>query len=623
MRAYGYPVLAAVTVAAAVALAATYRPGLQYGGNTPVLVVGLAAAVLVTFAAARRASPEVAARLAATGAALLLYLLAGAGAAWYAGVHGHVDPLAWLLVQLQATGHIAPLVLLQLAILAALPGVPPALERIVLGYAGAYVVVEALTMPALPPYDGLRQIVDAPAVAWVAAVPWMATVLLGPVLAWRALPRATDAQRHRLLPVAIVSVLPIVTIVFCLLAGALAFGLGVLPPAVGEAGLALAFALPFVLCAPGLALATGPHPPAATSPERATLALSVLVGLSFAIVVISVSAAVGVLLGADALLPVVIGTLVVAAAFAPLRRRLVRALVLRVDPARARAAALVRAAGPDARARPARAAQEILRAAVRDPDARLLLRLPEDRRWVDVDGNPVSAVDGPETARLETAADAAGALAEAAPLLDRAVLEMAVRRSEEAAAEERRRLERDLHDGVQGRLLALALDLRMAQRDIADGPAQLVLSDAVDGLSAAIDELRALAAGTTPERLSRYGLRTALADLVERMPVPVTLRAPPDRLPPPVEAVAYLVVCEAVTNALKHARAGSIAIDVAVADGQATVVVSDDGQGGADLRAGTGLRGLTERVGAAGGRLVVGDRRPSGTTLEVTLPCGS
>ncbi|MFE0150223.1 histidine kinase [Nonomuraea sp. NPDC059007] len=88
------------------------------------------------------------------------------------------------------------------------------------------------------------------------------------------------------------------------------------------------------------------------------------------------------------------------------------------------------------------------------------------------------------------------------------------------------RLERDLHDGVQGRLLALALDLRMAQRDLGDPEAQLVLTDAAAGLSAAIDELRALAKGNTPEVLSRHGLRAALAELTGRMPVPVTLNVP-------------------------------------------------------------------------------------------------
>ncbi|MFC7040383.1 sensor histidine kinase, partial [Nonomuraea rubra] len=225
------------------------------------------------------------------------------------------------------------------------------------------------------------------------------------------------------------------------------------------------------------------------------------------------------------------------------------------------------------------------------------------------------------------AVDAYGGADEVAELVERAVLQAAVRdhggRAEAAAAEERRRLERDLHDGVQGRLLALALELRMARRRLRDAEAQLVLTDATDSLAAAIEELRALSTGNVPETLSRHGLRAALSELTGRIPVPVALNVPEARLPPPIESVAYLVVCEAVTNALKHAGAATIEVDVRLDGGCARVSVTDDGSGGADLRAGSGLRGLYERVQAVGGRLVAGDRRPSGTALEATLPCGS
>lgn len=641
--------LAAVAVttvtAAGVALAA-HRSGFRYGGSTPVLVLSLTVATGAVFAAAavvvRRGQRLLGRWLLATAVSVLAYLVFCGGAAGYAGERRHRNLLAQVLVLGAEVGHVLPILLLQLCVVAAVRGLsgPPSrwLVPALLAYSTGYALLEAVLARPDPPFTGLVPVWDAPglsAVTWVTAVPWMASVLLGPVLAWRALPRSRPEVRQRMLVVALVSVAPIATIVFCVLSGLLAYAVGVVSVQVGEAGLAVAFGLPFVLCPAGLAVALGGADLGRVTAARATAALTVMVGVPLVIVVVAVSAVVGTQFGAGALLPVVFGTLVVGAVFAPLRRRLVRALVLRIDPVRARAAVLVQSLDADSRADPATAAQRILRAALREPDARLLLRLPENRGWVDVDGLPATPQAPPAgPAHLETAGMAAGALAEAGPLIDQAVLAAAVRdqaarlgaereRAEEAAGAERRRLERDLHDGVQGRLLALALDLRMAQRDLGDGDAQLVLSDAVDGLTTAIDELRALAAGTTPELLSRHGLRAALVELTRRMPVPITVSAPGDRLPPPVEIVAYLVICEAVTNAVKHAAASTVTVDVTLDGGVAVVAVSDDGRGGADLRAGTGLRGLSERVSAAGGALVVSDRRPQGTTLEVTLPCGS
>jgi signal transduction histidine kinase len=250
---------------------------------------------------------------------------------------------------------------------------------------------------------------------------------------------------------------------------------------------------------------------------------------------------------------------------------------------------------------------------------------------VTVDGRPEPEAGVPmgESARLLVnhagAADVLSCQAEVAPLIDRALLEVAVRdqaaRIEEAVSDERRRLERDLHDGVQGRLLALALDLRMGEPTV-DGEARLLLNDAAESLTAAIGELRALAGGSVPELLSRHGLKAALTDLTGGLPTPVRLSIPEERLPADVETVAYMVACEAVTNALKHAGAESITVEVAVEAGCVTVRVGDDGCGGADLRAGTGLRGLSERVRTAGGQLVIGDDEPHGTLLEVVLPCG-
>lgn len=336
----------------------------------------------------------------------------------------------------------------------------------------------------------------------LAAVPWMASVIAGPVLVWRSIARTGGTDRRRALVVAVVSVVPIATIVFCVLSAVLVYALDILPESVGEAGLGLAFGAPFVLCAAGLAWGSGAAPARLVSlpPARVGRVMSVAVGLSFAIVVISISAVVGEQVGAGGPLPVVIGTLVVAAVLAPLRRRLVRTMLLRADPGRASAAVLVHEAR-GGRSEPGRTAQRILRTAVGDPSARLVLGLPGGA-WVDVDGvavdqpragpgsTPLDRDDERPAYLLHTTSviDAAGPLDEVRALVDHAVLEAAVRdqaarlvaerdRAEEAAATERRRLERDLHDGVQGRLLALALDLRMAQRDLADASAQLVLSD--------------------------------------------------------------------------------------------------------------------------------------------------
>ena len=177
------------------------------------------------------------------------------------------------------------------------------------------------------------------------------------------------------------------------------------------------------------------------------------------------------------------------------------------------------------------------------------MRLPDGRSWVTVDGVEVGppgeqdpkhvtavtdAGGDPHAYVLHrtTPADAAGIVAEVRPLLERAVLEAAVRhqtdrlaaeraRADRAAEDERRRLERDLHDGVQGRLLAVALDLQAADAATQDGDAHLVLTDAVSSLRTAIEEMRRLATGSAPETLARHGLGPALDDLVRKLPVPV------------------------------------------------------------------------------------------------------
>ncbi len=193
-----------------------------------------------------------------------------------------------------------------------------------------------------------------------------------------------------------------------------------------------------------------------------------------------------------------------------------------------------------------------------------------------------------------------------------------------AGDEERRRLERNLHDGAQQRLVALSLELRLAERKLASGDPQAgeLIQQASDDLAAALEELRELARGIHPAILSDKGLEPALEMLAGRAQLPVEVCAELEgRLPAPVEAAAYYLVAEALTNTSKHARASSVRVSVEHSNGSAVVEVADDGVGGADLRGGSGLRGLHDRVEALGGTLEVDSREGAGTTLIARLPC--
>jgi signal transduction histidine kinase len=195
-----------------------------------------------------------------------------------------------------------------------------------------------------------------------------------------------------------------------------------------------------------------------------------------------------------------------------------------------------------------------------------------------------------------------------------------------AADTARRRIERDLHDGAQQRVVSLALQLRSAVRaSPLPGAGELAtqMGLVADGLTGVLDELREIARGLHPAALADGGLRPALKALARRSAVPVRLDVGVDgRLPEPIELAAYYVVSEALTNTAKHASASATAIDVEVAadGGMLRVCVRDDGDGGADLARGSGLVGLTDRVEALGGRLAVHSPPGAGTHLQVALP---
>jgi PAS domain S-box-containing protein len=193
----------------------------------------------------------------------------------------------------------------------------------------------------------------------------------------------------------------------------------------------------------------------------------------------------------------------------------------------------------------------------------------------------------------------------------------------QAADDARRRLERDLHDGAQQRLVSLSIALRLAQAKLAASPeeAQELLAGALYELTHAIDELRELARGIHPAVLTDRGLGPALQSLAQRSQLPVQIDAALDeRLPPPVEAAAYYVVSESLANVAKYAQAGLVHVRVSRANGVARVEVEDDGVGGADPTRGSGLRGLADRVEALDGVLGVESPPAAGTRIWAEIP---
>jgi signal transduction histidine kinase len=188
---------------------------------------------------------------------------------------------------------------------------------------------------------------------------------------------------------------------------------------------------------------------------------------------------------------------------------------------------------------------------------------------------------------------------------------------------ERRRLERDLHDGAQQRLLALGLALQLARSELGDQASATdeLLGEAEAELQVALVELRELARGIHPAILTDGGLAPALLTLAERAPVPVAVSALESRLPPAVETAAYFVVSEALANVAKHAHATRASVGVGIIGDRAVVVVEDDGVGGAQPEPGSGLGGLRDRVQSLGGMLRIDSEPGTGTTIRAELPC--
>jgi signal transduction histidine kinase len=194
----------------------------------------------------------------------------------------------------------------------------------------------------------------------------------------------------------------------------------------------------------------------------------------------------------------------------------------------------------------------------------------------------------------------------------------------EAQQNERQRLERNLHDGAQQRLVALALELGMLAEQVNSDPAtQTRLKRARGEVAQSLDELRDIARGLHPAVVSGHGLAVALESLAAATPLDVQLKTDGlPRLPEPLEVAAYYVVSESLTNAAKYAQAGQVSVELGVTDDTLIVEIVDNGIGGADSERGTGLRGLADRVEALNGRLRIWSVAGDGTRVQAEIPCG-
>ena len=348
-------------------------------------------------------------------------------------------------------------------------------------------------------------------------------------------------------------------------------------------------------------------------------------------------------------------TLLAAASFKLLHRRVQDRVDRRFRPERHRALSVVAAFTERLRHDQAEpeGVVDALRDAMGDPELELRFVLQPGEPPVDTHGRPATGPDAPGRERypvlrggtvlaevvwspseerrallgsVVAAADLPIEMARLRVELRRRLDEVAESRSRLAAVadQERRRIERDLHDGAQQRLVSIGLALRHAQHQLgADADeAKATLDEAVVEISAAIEDLRELAHGLRPAML-QAGLGPALRDLANRSPVPVEVSATTDRFAPDVEAAAYFIASEALTNAVKHARADQVLLQVARQNSTLVVSVADDGVGGAAVGRGSGLTGLSDRVAARGGRLRIESARGHGTTLIAELPCVS
>ena len=288
--------------------------------------------------------------------------------------------------------------------------------------------------------------------------------------------------------------------------------------------------------------------------------------------------------------------------------------------------------------------------ALGDPTVKLGLWLPDRHTWVDEEGAELEIsgdgsrgvtylgerlavlVHDPLLLERPSVLQAAGSAARLA--LENERLQAALRaqlaelrdsraRIVRTADEERRRLERNLHDGAQQRLLGLGIALRLLRPHTLDQEGEALLAQNDHELRQAILELRELARGIHPAILTDNGLSAAVRTLAGGFPIPVAVECDEERLPAHVETAAYHVIAEALANTTRHARASEARVSVGLDEGRLRVEVGDDGDGGANPNAGTGLRGLADRVGALDGSFSIASPQGSGTIIVAEIPCSA
>ena len=374
--------------------------------------------------------------------------------------------------------------------------------------------------------------------------------------------------------------------------------------------------------------------------------LSALIVLSYLVVVVS-AGIIGGRAVAESIPAAVAATIAAVAAGGFARRRLQDIIDRRFNRRAFTALAIVHqyVREPDE----ARTIEDVLREASGDSALRVAYWVESSAAWVTEAGEAAPEPDGRafvvpvrgggrgaaivfDPAQCEPAF-IAGLASAARPELENARLRAAIQlqlvevresrsRIVSAQLEERKRIERDLHDGSQQRLLALALNLRATELAGDSAAALRALPGAVDELQATVRELRDLANGLYPSALEGGGLAAALQQLAARAPIPIRLAVTEQRLPPPVESSAWFIACEALTNVVKHARATAVSLAAALEGGSLVLSIDDDGVGGADSH-GHGLRGIADRAEAAGGRLTISERPTGGTSIRAVLPCES
>jgi signal transduction histidine kinase len=385
--------------------------------------------------------------------------------------------------------------------------------------------------------------------------------------------------------------------------------------------------------------------------NRTLVYVTLTVGLTATFAAVSLT--LGMAIGSGSTLPTAAGTLAAALVFAPLRSRVQRLVDRRFDRARYEGLRRVERHLEDLRAGRAapEATGEVLAEAIGDRTLELFFWLPAEELHVDAFGRVVHQLPAAGRAQtpvrrgelqlatvvhditlderpdlLESVIEAAGLAIEIARLrveVRRRLAEVEESRTRIVSAgyEERRRLERDLHDGAQQRLVSIGLALRHVQAHLPTASREAEELDAtVAELGDAIDELREFARGVRPPGLDD-GLATALRELASRSPLRTSVEATEERFADRIETAAYFVASEALTNAAKHAKASEVTVSAGRRNGRLVVRIRDDGIGGAVPSEGSGLAGMTDRVAALGGSLAVASTPGRGTLVTAELPC--